>query len=294
MTSTEYSSDISAATESIFTDDVKNMEGDDLSITNFHDIIMVETEDASETTKNNVFLKQSSDFGYSKQILGERAYSKVIKGISLETEKKVAIKFILPQDWERAVKEVKAMIILNGNTNIATLFGYFSFKNHICLAIEYLNGFPLNRLINSSKNGLMDYQTAKYMSQIANALQFCHDHGIVHRDTKPENVMITFGDNAKLIDFGLCEFFGTTKRKFKDHVGTLEYVSPEILIHREHSKEVDYWCLGILTFECLTKKTPFRAPSDGYDDILTRIRTNKKANGFDILDDECLKRCIKG
>lgn len=80
-------------------------------------------------------------------------------------------------------------------------------------------------------------------------MRFLHSKNIIHRDIKPENLLIK-GKNIKLADFGWSIHAPNNKRKTL--CGTIEYMPPEMLIHKVHDKKADFWCLGVLTYEFLS------------------------------------------
>merc|ERR1719454_1318888 len=97
------------------------------------------------------------------------------------------------------------------------------------------------------------------MYQLLISLEYCHAQGIVHRDVKPENMMLTQSvtewekANCKLIDFGLAD----SKPKKDLLVGTLAYIAPEIIRFEEHTAKVDIWSAGVTAFELLSGRLPF-------------------------------------
>jgi eukaryotic-like serine/threonine-protein kinase len=135
------------------------------------------------------------------------------------------------------------------------------------IVMELVEGRPLNSLI--PKEGLRPDLVVRYGAQIAAALAHAHDRGIIHRDIKTHNVVITPSGQVKVLDFGLARFYGN--REFAEAtrstqsaidanaiVGTLPYIAPEILRGEEASARSDIWSLGVTLYEMSTGNRPFR------------------------------------
>ena len=106
-----------------------------------------------------------------------------------------------------------------------------------------------------------------YGAQIASVFEYLHSKDIVYRDLKPENIMIGADGYLKLIDYGFAKT--VTKRTYTI-CGTPEYIAPEILLNKGHGKPVDWWTLGILTYEMVAGIDPFNDddPMATYQKIL--------------------------
>uniref|UniRef100_A0A1A9UPM3 cGMP-dependent protein kinase n=1 Tax=Glossina austeni TaxID=7395 RepID=A0A1A9UPM3_GLOAU len=109
-----------------------------------------------------------------------------------------------------------------------------------------------------SQRRYFDENTARFIAAcVVEAFDFLHSHNIIYRDLKPENLMLTTDGYCKLVDFGFAKQL-PVNRKTHTFAGTPEYVAPEIILDRGHDRSADYWALGILIFELLVGKTPFR------------------------------------
>lgn len=107
---------------------------------------------------------------------------------------------------------------------------------------------------------------------VIQAFEYLHTRGIVYRDLKPENLMLSSHGYVKLVDFGFAKFIGYSSKTWT-FCGTPEYVAPEVILNKGHDRAVDYWALGILIHELLTGTPPFTAndPMKTYNIILKGI-----------------------
>ena len=99
----------------------------------------------------------------------------------------------------------------------------------------------------------------KYISQLLEAVVYLHSKDIIHRDIKPENILLNSEDNIGLCDFG---FATPVARLNKSGVGTFDYAAPEIFAIEEYDFAVDLWSIGVVTYELLTRRQPFRGSHD--------------------------------
>ncbi|EAW06574.1 cyclin-dependent serine/threonine-protein kinase CDC28 [Aspergillus clavatus NRRL 1] len=122
----------------------------------------------------------------------------------------------------------------------------------------------------SKSLGLGDAMVKKFMAQLIEGIRYCHSHRILHRDLKPQNLLIDRDGNLKLADFGLARAFGVPLRTYTHEVVTLWYRSPEILLGgRQYSTGVDMWSAGAIFAEMCTRKPLF--PGDSEIDEIFKI-----------------------
>lgn len=102
--------------------------------------------------------------------------------------------------------------------------------------------------------------TSKSVFYVLTALEFLHEHNIIHRDVKPENILFTRTDEPKLADFGWsCECFSQAT----EFCGTLDFISPEIAAALPYKFEVDIWALGATAYDCMYGRPPFEKKTYG-------------------------------
>jgi len=131
-------------------------------------------------------------------------------------------------------------------------------------ALPNNSGLDMNRL------GLGEAMVKKFMAQLVEGVRYCHSRRILHRDLKPQNLLIDRDGNLKLADFGLARAFGVPLRTYTHEVVTLWYRSPEILLGgRQYSTGVDMWSVGAIFAEMCTRKPLF--PGDSEIDEIFKI-----------------------
>ncbi|KAF6776415.1 hypothetical protein AHF37_04528 [Paragonimus kellicotti] len=140
---------------------------------------------------------------------------------------------------------------------ICRLYATFRDSKHVYMLLEACLGGELWTILRDSHN--LDDRTTRFcLACCIEALDYLHRHGIIYRDLKPENMLITARGYIKMCDFGFAKFIGVGQKTWT-FCGTPEYVAPEVILNKGHDFAADYWSLGILTFELLTGTPPFQA-----------------------------------
>ena len=169
----------------------------------------------------------------------------------------------------RAFRE-KVILAEMKHSGIVELYGSLQDEQRLYLVMEYIRGKDLLSVLTDT--GKLTAGKALFCAvEITAVLLYLHGQGVVYRDLKPENVMVTREGHIKLVDFGSAKRLKFSELTFT-LCGTPEYLSPEILQRNGHSFAVDWWTLGVLVHELLTGKTPFLAetPTQTYINILTQ------------------------
>ncbi|MFI5251692.1 MAG: protein kinase [Bacteroidota bacterium] len=203
--------------------------------------------------------------------LGEGGMGIVYKAEDTRLHRMVAIK-ILPthlavhgEERERFTLEAQAASAIN-NPNICTIYEIDETNDDTFIVMEYVEGSTVREWIQKKlsetegfrKTGLTE--AIHLAIQIAEGLDKAHEKGIVHRDIKSENVMVTPDGRAKIMDFGLAKLRGVSKlTKVGSTVGTLAYMSPEQIEGLETDHRTDIFSFGVLLYEMITGKLPFLA-----------------------------------
>ncbi|MGB5873556.1 MAG: protein kinase [Bacteroidota bacterium] len=196
------------------------------------------------------------------QKLGEGGMGVVYKAQDTKLDRVVALKFLPEQatateeEKARFVQEAKAAATLN-HSNVCTIHGIEEHEGRQFIEMEYVDGVTLRAKI--PENGLKLQDAVDYAIQIAEALQEAHTKGIVHRDVKSENVMLNDKNQIKVMDFGLAKLRGSSRlTKTSSTIGTLAYMAPEQIQGGEVDSRSDIFSFGVLLFEMLTGRSPFR------------------------------------
>jgi serine/threonine protein kinase len=207
-------------------------------------------------------------------LLGRGGMSVVYRAHHIRLSRKVALKFLDPQlardesFRERFIRESKAAAAID-HPNIVPIYEAGEHEGLFFIAMRYVEGVDLKSLLEQS--GRLDpAPTFSIIAQVGSALDAAHARGLVHRDVKPQNVLIVSGagpeprDHVYLTDFGLTR--DTTSSAVLtaagDFVGTIDYAAPEQIESRSLDRRTDIYSLGCLLYECLTGLVPFRRENE--------------------------------
>ena len=195
--------------------------------------------------------------------LGSGGMGVVYKAEDTKLDRTVALKFlpshlnVNDSDKERFLQEAKAAAALN-HPNVCVIHDIQEYDQQQFIIMEYVDGKTLRQLV--ADNGQLTIDNSiEYGIQIGEALQEAHNKGIVHRDVKSDNIMITAANQAKVMDFGLAKLKGSLKlTKSSSTFGTLAYMAPEQIEGREIDARSDIFSFGIVLYEMLTGQLPFK------------------------------------
>lgn len=210
--------------------------------------------------------------------IGEGTYGVVYKGRHKETGKFVALKKIRLESEEEgvpstAIREISLLKELH-HPNIVCLEDVLLQEKKLYLVFEFLS-MDLKKYIDSIPNNqLLDKMLVKsYLYQIIQGILYCHQRRILHRDLKPQNLLIDRQGLIKIADFGLARAFGIPVRVYTHEVVTLWYRAPEVLLgsHR-YSTPIDIWSIGCIFVEMITKRPLFHGDSE-IDQLFRIFRT---------------------
>jgi serine/threonine protein kinase/tetratricopeptide (TPR) repeat protein len=194
--------------------------------------------------------------------LGEGGMGVVYKAQDTKLDRIVALKFLpkhLLCDSEAKIRfeqEAKAASALD-HPNIATIFEIDEAEGECFISMAYIEGKSLKKLIEEKTLSLEE--VLDITVQTCEGLAIAHERGIVHRDIKSDNIMVTSRGQVKIMDFGLAKLRGFPKvTKTGATVGTVAYMSPEQARGEAVDHRADLWSLGVVIYEMITGKLPFR------------------------------------
>jgi serine/threonine protein kinase/Tfp pilus assembly protein PilF len=194
--------------------------------------------------------------------LGEGGMGVVYKARDTKLDRTVALKFVSPQSLKteeektRFIQEAKAAAAIN-HPNVTTIHEIDEVSGDTFISMEYIEGKSLKDKIDSGP--LTIEEALKIAIQISEGLQEAHEKGIVHRDIKSANIMITDKGQVKIMDFGLAKLKGKSKlTKAGTTVGTASYMSPEQSMGKKVDYRTDIWSLGVVIYEMVTGQLPFK------------------------------------
>jgi dienelactone hydrolase/predicted Ser/Thr protein kinase len=198
--------------------------------------------------------------------VGRGGMGVVYKAEDLKLKRTVALKFLpphlmdSPELKERFLIEAQAAAALS-HANICVIHEVGEAEGRSYIAMEYVEGETLRDKI---KKGLLKTEVALDVAvQVAAGLGEAHHKGIVHRDIKSANIMVTDKGQAKVMDFGLAKLRGgTSLTKSQTTLGTVAYMSPEQARGDEVDQRSDIWSLGVVLYEMLTGELPFKGDRD--------------------------------
>lgn len=183
-----------------------------------------------------------------KSKLGEGTYGVVYKALQKSTGEYVALKKIKLEKEEDGVPStaIREISLLKGlsHPNVVELKEVLYTIDCLYLVFEYVQ-YDLKKYLRSLKTPPSESTVKKMVYQIIQAIDYCHSHRVMHRDLKPQNILVDEEGNIKLADFGLARAFGIPIKTLTHEVVTLWYRAPEILLcQRAYSTPVDSWSIG--------------------------------------------------
>lgn len=201
-----------------------------------------------------------------KEIIGVGGMAVVYKAFDNQENRTVAVKilkeeFISNEEFVRRFKNESKAIAMLSHPNIVKVYDV-SFGDLIqYIVMEYIDGITLKEFI--EREGSLRWKDAVHFTiQILKGLQHAHDKGIVHRDVKPQNIMVLPDGTIKVTDFGIARFARSEQRTITDKaIGSVHYISPEQARGERTDEKADIYSVGVMLYEMLTGQLPFQAES---------------------------------
>ncbi|NXP26135.1 CDKL1 protein, partial [Scytalopus superciliaris] len=188
--------------------------------------------------------------------VGEGSYGVVFKCRNKETGQIVAIKKFLESEEDPVIRKIAlreiGMLKQLKHPNLVNLLEVFRRKRKLHLVFEYCDHTVLHEL-DKHPRGVPEYLVKSITWQTLQAVNFCHKHNCIHRDVKPENILITKHSVIKLCDFGFARILTGPSDYYTDYVATRWYRSPELLVgDTQYGPPVDVWAIGCVFAELLS------------------------------------------
>jgi len=209
--------------------------------------------------------------------VGEGTYGVVYKARDVKTNEIVAMKKIRLEAEDEgvpstAIREISLLKELKDD-NIVKLLDIVHADQKLYLVFEFLDN-DLKRFMdtgNQNRTPITPALVKKFTYELTSGLLYCHAHRILHRDLKPQNLLIDARNNLKLADFGLARAFGIPMRTYTHEVVTLWYRAPEVLLgSRHYSTAIDMWSVGCIFAEMAMQGAPL-FPGDSEIDQIFKI-----------------------
>ena len=213
-------------------------------------------------------INQTISHYFVTEKLGEGGMGVVYKAQDTKLGRAVALKFLAPhllRDEEarkRFHREAKAAAKLD-HPNICTVYEIDEVDGKTFIVMAFLEGRPLSKKI--AEGPLKLNEALSVAGQIAEGLEAAHENGVVHRDIKPDNIMLLKGSRGlvKIMDFGLAQLAGSSKlTRGGSTLGTMSYMSPEQAQGAEVDRRSDVWSFGVVLYEMVSGQPPFRGDFD--------------------------------
>jgi serine/threonine protein kinase len=193
--------------------------------------------------------------------IGSGGMGEVYKARDLKLDRPVVLKFPhvdmlqAPQIQQRLIREAKTSGSLN-HPNIVTIYEINEWNNRLFICMEYVEGKTLAQICRARQIPLQE--ALDIAAQIASAINAAHKKGVLHRDIKSSNIMLTADGLVKVLDFGLAKFVdATVLTKHGDIMGTPAYMAPEIMQGVEQDQRSDIFAIGVVLYELLSGRLPF-------------------------------------
>lgn len=199
--------------------------------------------------------------------LGQGTMGMVYKGFDPSIERYVALKTISPHilnmdnpsiasSTERFKQEAKIAGHLN-HPNIVSVYDFGEDEKTIFIVMEFVEGQDLKAILQKQQGALDLSISIRIMSQLLDALQHAHDKGIVHRDIKPGNIIVTQSEDIKVTDFGIAKIDSSELTQMGTLLGTPSYMSPEMINGKHVDSRSDIFSASVVFYQCLTGCKPF-------------------------------------
>ena len=231
---------------------------------------------------------QIKDYIVFKKRIGKGAFSNIYKGYDKKNKRVVAIKEICLETLSKYKDSIKRETRIMKNlkhSNIVKLYDTIidDSTDNIYLILEYFGRGDFSKFL--KKRPLKEKFAKKYLQQLSSGLKYLLENKIIHRDLKPQNILVSNLGDIKITDFGFARYFDNDM-VIQTVCGSPLYMAPEIMKNKKYDFKSDLWSVGIIFYEMLVGRTPFKAKN--IFELMRQIEKNKITLPKDIkLTEEC-------